>query len=93
LESRVLDAYGPRDQEVPSMRPHQRWHRRTAWLWAGLLTAWLSAGVVEYLRVDERFTPAILITTVITLLVGALGTARLRSQDNEPFISVEDLRR
>lgn len=75
------------------MTQHVRWVRRSLALWAGLSAAWGAGAVVEYLRYRERLAPLLLVTGVIALLFGGIWTARLRSEDEQPVITVEDLRR
>jgi hypothetical protein len=75
------------------MTVHTRWVRRSLALWSGLAAAWGAAAVVEYLRYRESFGALLVATTLVALTFGFVWTARMRGQDREPFISVEDLRR
>jgi multidrug transporter EmrE-like cation transporter len=75
------------------MTVHTRWVRRSLALWSGLGAAGGAATVVAYLRFRESLGPLLMATLAVVLIFGAIWTARLRGQDREPFISVEDLRR
>lgn len=59
----------------------------------GIIAAWAAVLVVGYLRFREIFLPIFVGTAVIAIVGGALRTARLRAQDTEPLITVDDLRR
>jgi len=75
------------------MTVHTRWVRRSLALWSGLAAAWGAAAVVAYLKYRESLGSFLLATTVVALAFGFIWTKRMRGQDREPFISVEDLRR
>ena len=75
------------------MTVHTRWVRRSLALWSGLAAAWGASAVVAYLRYRESLDPLLLATGLVFLVFGGIWTARLRAQDQRPFISVEDLRR
>lgn len=75
------------------MTVHTRWIRRSLALWGGLAAAWLDAAVVEYLKYREELMPELVATTIVALLCGAVLTVRFRAQDDEPFITVQDLHR
>jgi len=49
--------------------------------------------VVADIRYPEIHVRIAWVATVACLVLGTLLTLRLRAQDQEPFISVEDLRR
>lgn len=72
---------------------HTRWRRRALALWMGLAATWAAAVAAEYIRFRELFLPALAVTSAVALLVGIVGTLRIRSQDEEPFITVQDLHR
>jgi hypothetical protein len=69
------------------------WRRRAAALWAGVLAASCAIAVVVYLRYREGLVPVLVVTGVLAVVAGAVGTARIRAQEEEPMITVEDLRR
>jgi len=75
------------------MTVHTRWVRRSLALWSGVAAAWGAAAVVAYLRYRDSLGPLLLATTLCALAFGFIWTVRMRGQDREPFISVEDLRR
>jgi len=75
------------------MTVHTRWVRRSLALWSGLAAAWGAAAVVAYLRYRDNLGSLLLLTTLAALTFGFIWTARMRGQDREPFISVEDLHR
>lgn len=75
------------------MTVRRRWVRRSLALWGGLLAAWGAAAVVAYLRFREHLTLLLVATAALALVFGAARTARLRAQDDQPLITVEDLHR
>lgn len=81
---------GPPGPVPVNLRP--RWHRRAGALWAGTLAAGAAVVVVAYLRVPEALVPALVVTALVAVLVGTIGTVRFRRQEEEPLITVRDLR-
>ena len=71
---------------------NDRW-RGVLPVWTGILVAGGAAVVVEVLLLDEALAMAIGVTVAVGLAVGVVVTRRLLARNDQPMITVMDLRR
>jgi hypothetical protein len=73
------------------------WKRRRAWRLAGrsviIAIVWIAALIGEWFFLDEQVVAAWGVTTLLAILVGSVWARRLRATDEQPLITVRDLRR
>lgn len=71
-----------------------RWRRRALALWIGVFATWGAVVLAARVGLGQGFVPAFIVCTAIAVIVGTVGTVHhMRSEGEEPLITVRDLRR